>query len=183
MPLYVFDDSVPATNDNPSSDQPDMLTNNQSTLSIIGTDHITFNLNNGGQHKAITFNQDASYVPVPPVSPPQLFTNTVVGLPQLFYYSGDAAHSSTQYVSATAGSALLLGGLIIKWGTGSANNPGLTIGFVSAFPNNCFVVVANSVDPALSSGIAVTNLAAGSFKANRTSGSGNVGINYIAIGN
>lgn len=183
MVLYTFDNAVPASNDNPSSDQPDMLTNNQSTLSLIGEDHITFNLNNGGQHKAIRFNQDASYVPVPPVSPPEIFTNTVAGLPQLFYYSGDAAHSSTQYVVGTTGSALLLGGLIIKWGTGNALQGGQLITFTSAFPNNCFVVVANSVDASLSSAIAVTNLTTSSFKANRTSGSGAVGMNYIAIGN
>lgn len=183
MTLYSFDNAVPAANDNPSSDQPDMLTNNQSTLGIIGEDHITFNLNNGGQHKAIRFNQDASYVPTPPVSPPELFTNTVLGLPQLFYYSGDAAHSSTQYVASTNGSTLLLGGLIIKWGVATAIAGGQVVTFVSPFPNNCFVVVATSIDPALSSGIASTNITTSSFKANRTSGSGVVGINYIAIGN
>ncbi len=84
MTNFTFDDTIPATNDDPSDDQPGMLINNQSTLGLIGIDHVTFNLNNGGQHTAIHFNQDNSYVPTFPLAAPTLFTNTVGSLPQLF---------------------------------------------------------------------------------------------------
>ena len=147
MTLFQFDATVPATNDNPSADQPDMLVNNQSTLGILGTDHITFNLNNGGQHKAITFNQDASYAPVAfPVNPPQLFTNTVdgagnalpSGVPELFFYSGSTTQSQSQYVSRPVGSVVLPGGIIMKWGAVAGVTDGTAITFGVAFPNNVF---------------------------------------------
>lgn len=183
MALFTFDTTVPASGNNPSQDQPVMLNNNVATNGIIATDHVTFNANNGGQHKAITFNQDASYVPVPPVSPPQLFTDTVAGLAQLKYYSGDAAHSANQYVVGTQGSTFLLGGMILKWGTGGASpGPGYqTTTFASAFPNNCFTVIICASDPLLKDQIAVVSSNASSFVASRI-GLGSVGINYIAIG-
>ncbi len=50
---FSFNDGIPATNDNPSSDQPGMLQNNVSTNGIIAVDHITFNLANGGTHTQV----------------------------------------------------------------------------------------------------------------------------------
>lgn len=183
MPNFTFDNTIPATNNNPSDDQPGMLINNQSTQSLIGIDHITFNLNNGGQHKAITFNQDASYVPVTPVTPPQLFTNTVSGLAQLFYYSGTSAQSSTQYVSASAGSTFLLGGMILKWGTFSQVSSPQSVSFASAFPNNCYGVLLTAQNFAGPTG--PTLLVASSTVAGFSMRSNILGFNvfYVAIGN
>lgn len=176
---YTYNTGIPAANNDPSVDQPDMLINTQSINDLIGVNHITFNASNGGQHKAIVFNQDASYVPVPPVSPPQLFTDIISGLPQLKYYSGNAAQSSTQYVSAANGSTFLLGGIILKWGTTGAIASGAVVPFTSSFPNNCYCVVANST--ATNTTIFVTTLLTSSFRA-FFSGV-NTTINYIAIGN
>lgn len=53
---FTFNTNIPAANNDPSVDQPDMLVNNQSTNSIIAVDHISFNTANGGQHKQVTFN-------------------------------------------------------------------------------------------------------------------------------
>lgn len=53
---FTFNTAIPAANNNPSVDQPDMLVNNQSTDGIINVDHISFNAMNGGQHKQVTFN-------------------------------------------------------------------------------------------------------------------------------
>lgn len=194
MPLYVFDNSVPATNDNPSDDQPDMLVNNQSTNDIIGTDHITFNMNNGGQHKAITFNQDASYAPVSfPVSPPQLFTSIGAGgIPQLVYYSGTAAQSSNQYTLAPNGSTFLMAGFIIKWGVATVP-AGLTgpITFASLglanFPNNCYNVTANvhtsSVTPSTKTlTVQTRNFTVSQFTID-LSATNITTINFLAIGN
>ncbi len=183
MTNFSFDDTIPATNNNPSDDQPGMLINNQSTLGIIGNDHVTFNLNNGGQHKAITFNQDASYVPVTPVFPPQLFTNTVSGLAQLFYYSGTSAQSSTQYVSAAAGSTFLFGGIIIKWGTFTQATSPQVVNFTSAFPNNCYGVVLTTQNFAGPTGPSL--LVASSTVSSFTMRSNIVGFNvfYVAVGN
>lgn len=187
---FSFNNAVPASANNPSVDQPDMLINNQSTASIIAVDHIGFNAARGGQHKAIHFNQDASYVPVPPVSPPQLFTNTVSGLPQLFYYSGTAPQSSNQYSQAANFSTFLLGGLILKGGAITGLATGSTVFTYST--------MAPALEPFINATLAVyltpTNLVASGranfiLSSNSTSftvqsnGSGaNANFYFLAIG-
>jgi hypothetical protein len=60
MTNWAFNTGIPAANDDPSVDQPDMLQNNVSTNGIIAEDHIGFNINNGGYHQQTTmFNQSA----------------------------------------------------------------------------------------------------------------------------
>ncbi len=53
---FNFNAGIPAPNDNPSIDQPDMLTNNVSMNAILAVDHVSFNTANGGQHKQVTIN-------------------------------------------------------------------------------------------------------------------------------
>ena len=155
MSTYTYNNAIPAANNNPSLDQPDMLTNTQSIDSLIAVDHVGFNAAGGGRHNQITFN--ANNVPAVPTSPPVLFTNTVAGIPQLFFYSGNASQSSSQYTAAANGSTFLFGGIILKWGqvtvTGQqtvnfgaagGGNPGLNVG---AFPNACFTVIAQPKSP------------------------------------
>lgn len=171
MTNFNFNTGIPAANNNPSVDQNPMLENFTAINQIIAVDHISFNANNGGQHTAIHFNQDASYVPTVPTSPPTLFTNTVAGLAQLFYYSGDAAHSSSQYTAASSGSTFLLGGIIIKWGSFTHSGITQTVSFSSAFPNNAFSVITSglNVNSISSSGVTVSGSSTGTFY-------------YIAIG-
>lgn len=57
---FTFNTGIPAANNNPSVDQPDMLTNNQSTDGILAVDHISFNTANGGTHKQVTFDNVAA---------------------------------------------------------------------------------------------------------------------------
>lgn len=132
---------IPASGNNPSQDQPNMQNNNDNIGSYVSVDHIGFTSSGdtgiSGHHKQVTF--DNNYVPAVPTSPPVLFTNTVQGLPQLFFYSGDAAHSSTQYVDSANGSTFVLGGIIMKWGAVNATDNN-TIGFPVVFPNHCYNV-------------------------------------------
>ena len=155
MTEFTYFPTLPNPPDDPADDVAGMQTNAGSINGIIPVDHIGFNVINGGQHKQITFNQDASYVPIPPVSPPVLFTDTVAGLPQLKFFSGDAAHSANQYVvgvaNNTPGSTFLLGGIIVKWFTVTFTGSFQVFTFagvgVAAFPNNAFAasVTAGSI--------------------------------------
>lgn len=52
---FTYNTAVPAANDNPSNDQPDMLTNTQSINSIWAIDHVTFQGNPAGTHLQTTF--------------------------------------------------------------------------------------------------------------------------------
>lgn len=132
---------IPNAPNNPSTDQPNMKTNNDNIATYVAVDHVAFNTAGSGQHNQVTFH--ANNVPAPPVAPPVLFTDTVQTLPQLKFFSGDAAHSSTQYVDAANGSTFLLGGIILKWGKVIAANNNSPATFAPAFPNHCYSVTVS----------------------------------------
>lgn len=50
MTLYTYTDNVPNGPNNPSVDQPKMKVNTKSIKDLIGEDHVTFGINNGGFH-------------------------------------------------------------------------------------------------------------------------------------
>jgi len=184
---FPFDTTVPAAGHDPSVDRPVMQTNNLSTSNLIAVDHVTFGSANSGKHNRVTFN--SNNVPAGfPVTPPVLFTDTVAGLAQLKFYSGDAAHSSNQYVASGNGSTFLLGGIILKWGVGNwvGNNATVTVSFAVAFPNGTFGVVVTPIggtSPITEFNISTPAGSSSSFTVNRanTSISGQ-GLSYIAIG-
>ena len=51
MTTYTYFKNIPASNHNPSVDQPNMRTNTNSTSDLINEDHYTFGVANGGFHK------------------------------------------------------------------------------------------------------------------------------------
>lgn len=189
---------IPNAPNNPSTDQPNMKTNNDNIPTYVAIDHVAFNTAGSGQHNQVTFN--ANNVAAVPAAPPVLFTNTVAGLPQLFFYSGDAAHSSNQYLisgtggTGSGGSTFVLGGLIFKWGIVAAidNN---TISFSTlsgaAFPNNCLGVqltlytASASAANAFLLSVSPTPTASGFTPRIRTAvgTTGSATICYLAIGN
>ncbi len=75
---FTFNTGIPAANNDPSADQPDMLINNVSTNGILAVDHISFNTNNGGTHLQVHLPQ---------------YTNPVV-------INGSAAQGSVIYGAA-----------------------------------------------------------------------------------
>lgn len=183
--------NIPAASHSPSTDQPNMLTNNNNIATYVAVDHVPFNTSGSGQHEQVTFN--ANNVPSIPTSPPVLFTNIQDGagnnlpgsIPEIFYYSGSAAQGKNNYVSAQNGSTFLFGGIIAKWGlvTGAANNT--TVSFGVPFPNNCFVTL---VSGGLASGTQPTiNINTASETVNgfvlKISGTTPVNVFYLSIGN
>lgn len=52
---FTYDNGVPAAPDNPSTDQPVMLTNAMSLASIWEVDHVGFNASSGGTHEQVTY--------------------------------------------------------------------------------------------------------------------------------
>jgi len=153
MPNLSYTTNIPLGTDNPQTSAGQFNVNFTSIGSIVNQDLYGFNDNNGGLHQQVTFGiaNPQKAPPTPPVTPPQLFINfkdgagnTLPGsLNELFFYSGDAAHSQNQYVSASSGSVLLLGGIIMKWGSLNPTtlSPPNTVTYASPFPNNIFSVV------------------------------------------
>lgn len=88
---FTFNNAIPAAPNNPSVDQPDMLTNNISTDSILAVDHISFNTANGGTHKYVNFSKTVISDNIPGLpSNPSSFAYTGAGVvdtthPQLYF--------------------------------------------------------------------------------------------------
>lgn len=74
MTAFSYNNNVPATNNNPSVDQPDMKINTQSIEQLIAVDHVSFNSagsgppdGSGGHHLQVTF--DSKNTPIDPTDP------------------------------------------------------------------------------------------------------------------
>lgn len=77
---FSFSTTVPATNNDPSVDQPVMLANNVSEAGIWEVDHIGFNAQNGGTHKQVNYITTRSApTPVDPAS--MAYTNVGIDSP------------------------------------------------------------------------------------------------------
>ena len=171
-----FITGIPASNDNPSVDQPNMQSNNDAIYNFANVDLIGFtpaaSAGTTGQHRQVTFS--VNNPPSLPTTPPILFTNTQDGygnnlpasLAQLFFYTGSATQSQKNYAYFGGnGSTMLMGGFILKWGTNAVGGSGTAnITYASMnignFPNNCFLVWAwplNETNPAIANSFVYTN--------------------------
>lgn len=135
----TYDPTKPASGDAPSADQGPMQTNFASLNTYLIVDHVAFSDAQYGMHKQVTFG--SNNVPAVPTSPPVLFTqNDAFSTPQLYWYSGNSTKTSDQYdATSTNGSAVVLGGVIVKWGSLAGNGP-FSVVFAKAFPNTVFSV-------------------------------------------
>lgn len=105
MSFQTYITGIPAANNNPSNDQPNMLTNTNSIPVVLAVDHHAFNDNNGGYHKQVTFSEEniPGGAPVDPQS--ILFTaqassltqavNPQTAQAQLFYKNSNGIFLST----------------------------------------------------------------------------------------
>jgi hypothetical protein len=189
MTNFAYNNGVPAANNNPSIDQPQMLINTISIQDILDVDHVTLGDDNGGTHKQVAFSSNNT--PSLPTVFPTLFTNLVgpMGnqLSQLLFYSGTAAQSSSQYVAnPTAGSTFTLGGIIIKWGVVTINLgvSSANFSYAGSFINACFgvqITPATSLSPPKNAYISdISNLS--QFTLNATPNANPGTYYYIAIG-
>lgn len=187
---FSYNANLPNPPDDPADDVSGMQVNAMSINSLVAVDHVGFNLAGGGRHNQVTFN--SNNVPVAfPVTPPVMFTDLPTNhggtptTPEYFFYSGTAAQSSAQYVLAGSGSALLAGGIIMKWGTFTLNNTlGLVVPFASAFPNNVFSIVGQSQSGGSTANqMAIFSATPANFTAQNPGLTAVTIYNYIAIGN
>lgn len=88
MTAFIYDDSVPAVNNDPTDDQPVMLQNAISLGDIWDVDHIGFNANNGGTHAKVTF--------------PNVFSPGNQPFPQSVIYSGNGINQHALYRNSAA---------------------------------------------------------------------------------
>jgi hypothetical protein len=189
MSNYTYTKGRPVGNQSPAAQRSTLQTNNDSAFDIWTEDHFGFEDDAGGTHKQVTFSGNNE--PSSPTNPPVLFTNTQDGagttlpgsLAQLFFYTGEESKSKDQYRSQSPGSVLLPGGIVVKWGYGTATTAGSSNSFVTPFPTTCFGVVLTAIQAGGSDVVFLkTGPTASAFTAFSTS-FGTSTIFYLAIGN
>lgn len=99
MPLFTYTAPLPVSGNNPSVDQPNMTTNNASVNSIIGVDHYSFNVSNGGLHKQSTY--PVQSIPSTSAGQAAIYSNTA-GQSQLFGTTdaGANAYQLSRFIDA-----------------------------------------------------------------------------------
>lgn len=116
---FTFNNAIPSANNDPSADQPDMLINNQSNLSIWAVDHRTFNVANGGTHLQVSMADQAAPA-IPGGLTSVLFSNLQGGQSVPFWKNALATYNIAIYTGAISpiatGYTRLPGGIIMQWG-------------------------------------------------------------------
>ena len=130
---FPIDGTIPAQNNAPAQDQPKMQSNFANIKGYLNVDHVLAGEENAGFHKQVTLNAPIS---TPSVTAPVsvIYSKTVSGSNQLFYYNGttDYPLSGGNSSPGTSGYTTLPGGLILSWNQKSVSNggfidmPGLT---------------------------------------------------------
>lgn len=115
---FNYTTGIPAANNNPSTDQPDMLENNDSNYNIWDVDHYTFNngLGLSGQHLQLQFPAKVSPVP------------TAAGSASAFYTLNGVANTTAANINMVNSAGTFPGFFIKAYGLFALTSvPGITV--------------------------------------------------------
>lgn len=181
---FTFNTSIPAANNAPASDQPNMLTNNQSTSSLINIDHIGFNLNGGGIHRQVRMN--AQSAPGVGDGSGVMYGNTLSGNTWPYWQNG--AGSATLMAGpssiAATGYTYLPGSVILQWGSIASTGKDTTVTFPLPFPSNIFsVTIARTQSSSSNTNYGVNTVSTSGFDFAADSSSAGITLYWMAVGN
>lgn len=121
MPFFSYNTGIPAANNNPSVDQPNMQTNTNSINSILNVDHYNFNDNEGGHHRQTTFVDQT--IPTTAVGQSALYSKTS-GQSQV-YATGNNGGKEYQLTRMIDASFASFGTAVPLVATGTASGTGM----------------------------------------------------------
>jgi hypothetical protein len=200
---YDYNQGIPAANNNPSADQPNMLENTNSIYGLIGVDHINFGMTNAGAHKWTELQN------IPGSSPPTLpygagfetlysQVNTTESPSQgEIYFTRGGSGTGIQLtgpgspVSAGVGVTFLPGGLRLQWGkviTSLGLPSSGTTNFYTSFTSAVYgvqitpICVAGGTSSSRTLYIKTTTISQFTWEINNTS-SDVIGFYWQAVGN
>lgn len=184
-----YNPNIPLGTTNLSTSQGQIANNFQQLNAIFGTDAIAdhyawddVTVARRGLHKRIS-------VPVPlSVDPAGLsgtqsviYTKSVSGVAQAFFANSSTVSQLTGLASTFAanGSAVLPGGLTVKWGNINVTPNFSSYSFSSAFTTSAYAIVGNNIGGTAIIGF--QSLSTSGFQAKNSTG-GTVPAYYIAVG-
>jgi len=143
--------NIPASGNNPSTDQPNMSTNTNAVNTILGVDHFAFNNNSGGTHQQVTLTNEAA-PGIPAGTSGVFYANLATSQSWPFWQNALGSFQMLGPQSLGTGGYVNVGGLFIQWGVQAGTHGGKnlfnsgdtgTISFPFAFPSACFGIQAN----------------------------------------
>jgi hypothetical protein len=179
----VYNASIPNPTDLISNSQSALKENFSQLNTQFAIDHTAFDaISNNGFHNKVTIPTVLALDPTVVAPAGVFYTKSVSGTTQAFFSNGTPIQLTGAALpfSATAnGYITLAGGIIMKWGIGSAGNSPVGNTFPIAFPTACWSV---TIAPIVGAGreVGVSSVTASGFSAASTS---LCSIYYIAIGN
>lgn len=198
-----YNPSIPASTDQISVSQGQILNNFSALNTIFNADHFTFNYSisgEQGQHRQITFPETQTDPSLSGVIG-EIYSKNISSSSEPFFANSNGANvlwrggsgtglvSSTTGGNASNGSITFPNGIIAQWGY--ATIPVLTstsVTFSVAFPNACFIVLpslyiatSNFATKVIVVNGSITRTAANLFV--NSTGGGSVSVSYLAIGN
>lgn len=174
LPQYNFNNAIPAADNNPSADQPEMLNNNRAAVNAIAVDHIGYGTSGTGYHQWVRMRKVNPVNTVPPVIATYggVYTNTATsvgaGTETNLYYTPDASGrayqlsrtidanfaqfaTNTNYAPIVAnrngGWTFLPGGLMLQYGIAdvAASGTVTTVVFPVAYTGVPFSITIGSI--------------------------------------
>lgn len=183
----VYNASIPNSSDLLSNSQPQLLENFSQLNTIFQENHVAFDDATAADRGKHTFLSmiDQVAAPTTAINELALYGKATGGISTLYMRKEsngtEIQMSGPDPVAAATGTSFLPGGIIIQWGPFSGNNAGIVNTFATAFPNNCWSVVATGANVALTSNVLkVTSLTTANFTGRCPNGEAGF---YIAIGN
>jgi len=211
MTMITYNNNVPFGPDNPSADQPKMLTNTQHIADYVAVDHVPFNVNGSGWHNKSTYVNQSS-VPTTAAGQVALFSAAGISGSEL-HMTRDAtsgvnvimttsafgvpvaANNGYTFLPGPSGGARV-GAIILQWGiipVGPSGDTVTTVLFATVnqnFKNACYnvqlTVIAQNTDEDPSANnvfIVPGSVNATGFQISNSSSSSEQQVYWLAIGN
>jgi len=191
----VYNDAKPGVNDDLSVSQGDIQGNFAQANTSIGVDHFDFENVAGdtGKHKYTTFVDIDSTTPVtasPVTTANELafFVKKVGSDPRIHFRQisngTEVQLTGDDPILSSIGETTVIGGLIIKWGTGTiaTANTNTDFTFSIAFPTACFNVQLTPLSGTSVSTPQLVSIAADKFVARTSIATFPLTVYWIAIG-
>jgi hypothetical protein len=186
MPVIGYNLNIPFATHNPSTDQPNMLTNTNAINTLVNVDHYTFDDSKAGTHKQVSLTNEAA-PGIPAGSSGVHYANLANGQSWPFWQNSLGSFQILGRQSIAADGYISLGGIIFQWGSTTAvtSSSSTPVVFPLTFPTAVFSVQATIVtnDNSTIRFSILNDATTAGFTTSQTSSSHFTRLYWFAVGN
>jgi hypothetical protein len=122
----AYNANIPQPTDIPANSQAQLLANFQEINTLIAVNHVPFNVGDQGKHNFMTCPVQAGDPVILPANELAIYSKLVAGIEQIFYRNSAGVTQLTPLPATIVDAAVnpayaLIGGLKLRWGSGTTN--------------------------------------------------------------